>query len=66
VMCELHLFPVHGPVGLDLLPATSPWQIGLSVFLFRLAGIKIAVSEIHFPPEPLGRQIKGGCGAGHQ
>lgn len=29
------------------------------IFLFHLAGIKIAESKIHFLTEPLGRQIKG-------
>lgn len=70
-MYELNLFPLshREPIpaasrGAGLAPRRLPgvdlvYMYVCCVFLFHLAGIKIAESKIHFLTEPLGRQIKG-------
>lgn len=70
-MYELNLFPLscREPIpaasrGAGLAPCHLPrvdlvYICACVYFSFRLAGIKIAESKIHFLSKPLGRQIKG-------
>ena len=71
-MYELNLFPLScqepipaAPRGAGLAPCHLPRvdsvyiYMCVCVFLFHLAGMKIAESKIHFLSKLLGRQIKG-------